>query len=65
MYIRLDVLKLFHHSLINMKPSGRIQDHHAHALLLRMLHCRFRNVYRLMLVSHGKYFHTLLLTIYL
>ena len=46
-----------------MKTSCGIQNDNAHAMLLRMLYSSFRNVNRLVLVSHGKYFHALLLTI--
>ena len=61
----LDLLKLFHHVLINMKASRRIQDHDVIAVLLSMFQGGFGDIRRLMVVAHGKYFHTLLLTVHL
>ena len=46
-----------------MKTSCRIKNNNTHALLLRMLYCCFCDIYRFMLVTHGKHFHALLLTI--
>ena len=46
-----------------MQTARRIENHHAHAVRLRMLHSRFGNIDRLVLIAHGKHFHTLLLSV--
>lgn len=61
--VLVDFLQLSHHVIINMKTSCCIQDYNIKFILCRMLDCCFGNVHRFDLISHGKYFHTLLLTI--
>ena len=56
----LNLFQLSHHIFIDMKTSCRIKDHQIIAILLGMLNCSLCNIRRFMVVTHGKYFHTLL-----
>jgi len=57
------ICKLLHHVLINMKTSRCINQDYILLVGFCMLNCCFRNVHRFLLVSHGKNFHTLSLTV--
>ena len=63
MNILFNICKLLHHILVDMKTTGCIDKHHILLVCFRMLDCCFRNIYRFLLISHGKYFHALFLTI--
>ena len=58
-----DLLKLCHHIFINVKTSRCIQDHDVISILARMLKRRFCDISRLVFISHGEYFHALLLSV--
>ena len=55
--------QLCHHIFIDVKSSGCIEDHEVVAILLRMFDRCPGDIRRLVVLSHGEDFHTLLLTI--
>ena len=55
--------QLCHHIFIDVKTSGSIDDNDVKIVLRGMFHRRFCNVYRAVLIAHGKYFHALLLSV--
>ena len=59
----LDLDKLLHHGLIDLKPSGRIQEYQVTAFLFCVLHCRFCDIHRRIVLSHGEYGNTHLFTV--
>ena len=59
----LNLLQFFHHLFINMKTSCSIQNNHVVAILFSMLQCCFSDIRRLLVISHGEHFHTLLLSV--
>ena len=62
-YFLFDLFKLCHHIFIDGKSSGCIEDHEVVAILLRMFDRCPGDIRRLVVLSHGEDFHTLLLTI--
>ena len=62
-YFLFDLFKLCHHIFIDVKSSGCIEDHEVVAILLRMFDRCPGDIRRLVVLSHGEDFHTLLLTI--
>ena len=50
----LYALGLLHHVLIHMQAACRIQNHYIISVLRRMLYGSFGNIYRILMLSHGK-----------
>ena len=59
----LDLLKLCHHILINVKTAGCIKDNKVIAVFLSVLQSSFCNVRRLMVLAHGKDFYALFFSV--
>ena len=61
--VQSDSPQFRHHLFIYMKPSGSIDDHYIKSAFCGMFHRGFRDIHGTVLISHGKYFHALLLAI--
>ena len=59
------LLKLRHHVLIYVKTARSVQNQYVEAVLPGVLISAPGNVHRLLVLSHGEYFHALLFSVYL
>ena len=63
LHLLLDLDELIHHVLVDVEPSGRIQDDHVEAVLRRVLQRRLRDVHRLVPGAHAEHGNALLVSI--
>ena len=63
LYSSFDIFELLHHGFVDLLTSGCINDNHVFLMLSGMFDRSFCNIHRTFLITHGKDFHTLLLSI--
>ena len=61
----LDIDELIHHGLVDLKTSCRIEEYEIHAFFSGMFHSGFRDIHRILVITHREDRNSDFLTVYL